>query len=131
MWWFLFVFLLFLFPILSFGQYEIKDSVYTSVDQMPEYPGGKKALLKIISNNLRVNKEDVEEGFTGKLVASFTINKDGEVKDMRIIKGDGFRTAQNLLSLIKNMPKWRPGRLKGKVVNVKYVLPVTVCFLGE
>jgi protein TonB len=127
----LLVFLLGLLPVFSFGQNESKDSVYTTVDQMPEYPGGTSALISTISKNLRVNKEDVDEGFTGKLVASFTINKNGKVEDIRLIKGNGFQTAQNLLLLIKNMPEWKPGKLRGKVVNVKYVLPVTICFLGD
>jgi periplasmic protein TonB len=98
---------------------------------MPEYPGGTEALLKGISQNLKVNKEDVDEGFTGKLVASFTINKNGEVEDIRLIKGNGFRTAQSFLLLIKNLPRWKPGKLKGKEVSVKYVLPVTICFLRD
>jgi hypothetical protein len=123
--------MLLLLPALSFGQHETKDSVYTSVDQMPEYPGGQVALLKNISKNLRVNEEDIDEGFTGKLVVSFIISKSGEVYDIRLIKGDGFRTARGFLLLIKNMPRWEPGKLKGETVNVKYVLPVTICFGGD
>lgn len=126
--WFLNIFMLLLLPVLSFGQYETKDSVYTSVDQMPEYPGGQGSLLKYITKNLHYPIEDKDGDIQGKLIVNFVIDRYGKTRDIKVVRPIGSKIEKSVIELIKNMPDWKPGKFKGKVVAVKYVLPVTICF---
>lgn len=125
------IFLLLLLPALSFGQHETKDSVYTSVDQMPEYPGGQGSLLKYITKNLRYPIEDKDGGIQSKVIVNFVIDRYGKTRDIKVARSIGSKFEKSIIELIKNMPEWEPGKYKGKAVNVKYVLPVTVCYRDE
>ena len=127
--WFFLVFMLVLIPVLSFGQHETQDSVYTTVDQMPEYPGGQGSLLKYITKNLRYPIED--GNIQGKVIINFVIDRNGKTRDIKVVRPVGPQFEKGVIELIKKMPQWKPGKLKGKPVNVKYVLPLTVCFKGD
>lgn len=97
-----------------------EDSVYTTVDVQPEFPGGYKALGKYVDG--RKNHEYPEEArknkIEGKVVVQFIINEDGTCSDFEVIKGIGYGCDEAAVEAFKKMPKWKPGLVNGKPVKV-------------
>lgn len=98
--------------------------VYVQVEQMPQFPGGEKELMKFISNNIKYPQKAKEMGIQGTVIASFIVNDKGKVVNAKIARGVGSGCDEEALRVINSMPDWTPGKQKGKEVNVSYVLPI-------
>ena len=94
------------------------------MEEQPEFPGGTKALLNYLSKNIKYPTIAQENGIQGRVVLSFIVRKDGSVSDIEIVRGVDPVLDQEAVRVVEAMPKWKPGKQKGVVVNVKYVLPV-------
>ncbi len=101
-----------------------------SVDQMPQFPGGNKALMKFLRENLEYPEEARKNGIEGKVLSQFLVNEDGTLTDIEIVRGLGYGCDDEVLRLIHQMPKWDAGTKDGKAVKVVFKLPV-VFALGE
>ena len=99
------------------------DKVFGVVEEMPSFPGGQAALMKYIEENMRC--PDPESDASGRVIVQFVIGKDGTVKDPKVVRGITPALDEEALRLVRNMPKWRPGKQMGKAVEVRYTLPVT------
>lgn len=98
------------------------SKVYDVVEQMPEFPGGMKAMLDYLGANLKYPAG--QECAQGRVAVKFVINKDGSVGDTEIIKSLGEAFDAEAVRVVKSMPRFTPGMLNGKPVAVYYVLPV-------
>lgn len=98
---------------------------YKIVDNMPVFPGGEAALLQFVSKNMKYPIEAQQKGIQGRVVCSFTVLKDGSITDVEILRGVEQTLDDEAIRVIKSMPKWTPGKLDGKPVNVIYTIPVT------
>ncbi|WP_171595580.1 M56 family metallopeptidase [Marinifilum caeruleilacunae] len=103
---------------------------YTMVDEMPEFPGGEKEMLKFIAQNVKYPKEAQKEGISGRVFVTFTVNEEGMIDSTRIVRGVSPSLDNEAMRVIKSMPKWTPGKEKGKPVSVVYTLPIKFS-LGE
>lgn len=97
------------------------DSVYTSVDVQPTFPGGHKALGKIVDSNKshKYPEEARKNKIEGKVIIGFIINEDGSCSDFTVLKGIGYGCDEAALEAFKKMPKWNPGMVNGKPVKVR------------
>jgi protein TonB len=96
------------------------DSVYTTVDIQPEFPGGRKALGKYVDGkNHRYPEEAQKNRIEGKVVIQFIINEDGTPSDFEVIEGIGYGCDEAALEAFKKMPKWKPGLVDGVPVKVR------------
>ncbi len=100
------------------------DSIYERADVYPEFPGGQKAMIQFIIENIKYPKEEKEKGIEGTVYCGFVVTKTGEIVDMEILKHINEAMEEEVLRIISMMPKWTPGKKDGKMVSVKYVLPV-------
>jgi TonB family protein len=102
-----------------------KDTtVHAVVNQMPEFPGGQQVLFDYLSKNIRY--PDKANGAQGRVIVTFVVEQDGSISNVVIAKSSGNKWLdQEGIRLIKSMPKWKPGRLKGEIVRVKYSVPIT------
>ena len=99
-------------------------TIYAIVNQMPEFPGGQQALFDYLSKNIRY--PDKANGAQGRVIVTFVVEQDGSISNVVIAKSSGNKWLdQEGIRLIKSMPKWKPGRLKGEIVRVKYSVPIT------
>lgn len=98
--------------------------IFTVVEDMPQFPGGEKAMMLFVANNIKYPKKALEEGAQGRVIVKFVVNKEGEVVDAKVLKGIGYGCDEEALRVINSMPKWKPGKQRGKAVNVYYTLPV-------
>ena len=97
---------------------------YTSVEQMPSFPGGEQAMKKFIMTNLRYPVKAQENKIQGRVVTRFVVDKDGAIKDVELLRRVSPECDAEALRIIKSMPKWNPGKQKGMEVSVYYTLPV-------
>ena len=94
------------------------------VETMPSFRGGQQKLFEFIGNNVVYPQEAKEAGIEGKVFVEFYIEKDGTVTDGKVLKGIGYGCDEEALRVIGLMPKWYPGKQRGKAVRVRYTLPI-------
>jgi len=103
-----------------------KDGIYEMTDVRPAYPGGQTALDNYINNNVEYQQAAIDNNTEGKVDVEFVIDEKGNVTDAkRIGKELGGGLDDEAVKVISNMPKWTPGKVKGKNVKTRLVLPIT------
>lgn len=100
--------------------------VLVVVEQMPEFPGGPKALMTYLTNNLKYPQEARKMGLEGRVYIKFIVTKLGKIENVKVIKGipDGELLEKEAVRVISSMPDWNPGKQEGKAANVYMTLPV-------
>jgi TonB family protein len=112
-------------------QDQAKEEAFDVVEEMPEFPGGPKALMDYLMTNVKYPKTAFDANIQGRVIAQFVVDKEGTVRDAHVVKSVDPALDAEALRVINNMPKWRPGRQNGKVVNVKYTIPVNFNLQGD
>lgn len=102
-----------------------KDSIYNTdaLEVMPEFPGGNEAMVKFIQENVVYPEKAKEKGISGKTFVSFTIEKDGSISDVKVLRGCDKECDAEAVRVVKSMPKWTPGKVKGQFVRVNFTMP--------
>ena len=101
---------------------EEETIIFEVVEQMPEYPGGMKALSKYLEGKVA---DSPMKGKTGGLVTiGFTVTETGKVTDVQVLKSDQPSLNKEAERIVSEMPNWIPGKQRGKPVPVKYSVPV-------
>ena len=98
--------------------------IFMVVESMPEYPGGEAALYKYLAENIKYPQMAKESGIQGRVFVTFVVERDGRVTDVRVLRGIGGGCDEEAIRVVENMPKWTPGKQRGKSVRVQYNLPV-------
>ena len=101
------------------------EKVFEVVEQMPSFPGGDKALMDFLSNNVKYPVVAQENGVQGRVVISFVVEKDGSVTDVRVVRSVDPSLDKEAARVVKSMPRWIPGKQNGAAVRVKYNVPVS------
>lgn len=100
------------------------DKVYDKVEVMPVYPGGVEALLGYMQNNMKYPEDAKKQKIEGRVVVGFIVEKDGSITEVHSLRAVHPLLEQEAIRVVSNMPKWKPGKVKGKAVRVSYALPV-------
>lgn len=100
------------------------ESVFTFVEQMPEFPGGEQALYKFLSDNIVYPKTAKEQGLEAKIYIRFVVTETGEITNPVSMKQSPKILEDEAIRVIKAMPKWRPGKQNGRAVSVFFQLPI-------
>ena len=103
---------------------EIKKDPFVFVENPPEYPGGDKARLSFLSENIHYPKDAIDAGIQGNIYVQFIIEKDGSVSNVKILRGITPSMDKEVIRVIKLMPKWKPGTQKGRAVRAQFNMPV-------
>lgn len=105
----------------------VESKVYTYVEQMPALPGGggMGAIVNAIQKNVRYPAADLRNQVEGKVFASFTVDENGDVSDVKIVKGLSGTIDSETMRAIKTLPKFIPGKQNGRAVKVSFTVPVT------
>ena len=99
------------------------DEPYTSVEKMPQYPGGNSAMSQFIADNFNNPKGNQKEG---RVYVTFVVRKNGKITDVSVLRGLDEYFDKESIRVIEMMPDWIPGEEKGKKVDVKFVLPISI-----
>ena len=112
-------------PVEAPVEEEEEEVVFVVVESMPEFPGGQQALFKYLSENVKYPVIAQENGIQGRVICQFVVNKDGSIVDVEVVRSGGDPSLdKEAVRVIKSMPKWKPGKQRGKAVRVKYTVPV-------
>ncbi|MDE5424365.1 energy transducer TonB [Ancylomarina sp. DW003] len=101
-----------------------EEPIFVLVEDMPEFPGGNEALLKYLAAKLDYPEQAKNNKVEGKVYVSFIIDLDGSIVNIKIVRGVNADLGAEAIRVIKAMPKWIPGKQRGKSVRVNYVLPI-------
>ena len=98
--------------------------IFTVVEAMPTFPGGDAARIKYLNANIKYPTIARESGIQGRVFVTFVVETNGQVTDVKILRGIGGGCDEEAVRVIKNMPKWVPGKQRGKSVRVQFNMPI-------
>lgn len=101
-----------------------EDQIYTSVEIMPEYPGGINEFRKFVMSNFKT--PDTNVGLKGSVIVTFVVEKDGSLSHVKVVRDLGYGTGEEAMRIVGLSEKWKPGIQNGKPVRVRYTLPIQV-----
>ena len=102
-----------------------EQQIFQVVEEMPEFPGGMAECMKFLAKNIKYPTIAQENGVQGRVIVQFVVNNDGTIVDPVVVRSVDPYLDKEALRVIKAMPKWKPGKQRGKAVRVKYTVPVT------
>ena len=103
---------------------ESDDEFFMVVENMPEFPGGDLGLMKYIQKNVKYPPIAKEYNITGKVYVSFIVDKSGSVTNAKIVRGVDKNLDAEALRVVKSLPKYKPGKQRGKPVRVMFTIPI-------
>ena len=101
-----------------------EQQIFQVVEEMPEFPGGMGECMKFLGKNIKYPTISQENGVQGRVIVQFVVNRDGSIVDPVVVRGVDPYLDKEALRVIQMMPKWKPGKQRGKAVRVKYTVPV-------
>lgn len=99
--------------------------VYDVVEQMPSFPGGISGLRTYLNQNIRYPAEAQENCVQGRVVVSLVVEKDGHISDVTVLRSVDPSLDKEAVRVVRNMPRWTPGKQGGEPVRVRYNVPVS------
>ena len=106
------------------NQTDNDTTIYSVVDEMPQFPGGDSAMVAYLTHNLHYPQTEKEKGIQGKVFVGFVVEKDGIISNVEVKKGIGEECDAEAVRVIREMPTWSPGKQNSECVRVSLVLPI-------
>ncbi len=103
---------------------EDDDEFFMVVENMPIFPGGDLGLMKYIQKNVKYPAIAKEYNITGKVYISFIVDKSGSVTNVKIVRGVDKNLDAEAVRVVKSLPKYKPGKQRGKSVRVMFTIPI-------
>jgi len=103
---------------------EDDEELFMVVENMPEFPGGDLGLMKYIQKNVKYPAIAKEYNITGKVYVNFIVDKSGSVTNVKIVRGVDKNLDAEAVRVVKSLPKYKPGKQRGKAVRVMYTIPI-------
>ncbi len=105
---------------------EVEEFIpFSIVEDKPTFQGGDaNTFTKWVYGNIVYPELAIENGIQGRVTVQFTIDKDGSVKDVKVLRGADSTLDKEAVRVISSSPKWTPGKQRGKAVKVKYTFPI-------
>jgi protein TonB len=110
--------------IIEIEEEEEEAQIFFIVEEMPEFPGGDLELRKYIAKNIRYPNLARENDIQGKVYVRFAVTATGAVKKVTVARGVDPLLDAEAIRVVKSLPKWKPGKQRGKPVNVWYTVPI-------
>jgi protein TonB len=102
----------------------VEQEIFQIVEEMPAFPGGEQKLMEYVGKNIKYPQIARESGIQGRVFVGFVVEPDGSVSNVKLLRGIGGGCDEEAMRVIKNMPRWKPGKQRGKAVRVSYQIPV-------
>lgn len=108
----------------------VEAEIFTIVEEQPSFPGGEAALMEFLGKNIAYPPMARESGIQGTVFVTFVVEPDGSVTNVKILRGIGGGCDEEAMRVVRNMPKWKPGKQRGKPVRVQFNLPIRFILQG-
>jgi TonB family protein len=102
-----------------------EGKVLTSVEQMPEFPGGVQGIIRFLSTNVKYPELALKLKVEGRVLVKFVVSNSGKVKNVVLLRDIGYGCGEEALRVVRSMPDWKPGKQNGQYVNVYFTLPIS------
>ena len=110
---------------------EEQQAIFTVVEEMPQFPGGMGEAMRFLAQNIKYPKAAQQAKIEGRVIVQFVVGKDGSVSDIQIMRGVSPDLDAEAIRVVGMMPKWIPGKQRGKAVTVKYTMPIMFRLQGS
>ncbi len=107
-----------------------EQEIFRVVENAPSFPGGDAARMKFLQDNIKYPQMARESGIQGTVYVTFVVERSGAVTDVKILRGIGGGCDEEALRVVRNMPKWEPGKQRGKPVRVQFNMPIKFTLAG-
>ncbi|HAA21079.1 MAG TPA: energy transducer TonB [Cytophagales bacterium] len=104
---------------------EVADEIFDVVEDQPEFPGGEAALYGYLAEKIKYPSQARRMGIEGRVYVQFVVDQSGNITDVVAVRGIGAGCDEEAVRVVKGMPKWTPGRQRGRAVKVKMIVPIT------
>ena len=102
----------------------VEQEIFQIVEEMPQFPGGEGKLMEYVAKNIKYPQIARETGIQGRVFVGFVVEPDGSISNVKLLRGIGGGCDEEAMRVIKSLPKWKPGKQRGKAVRVSYQIPV-------
>ena len=102
----------------------VEQEIFQIVEEMPAFPGGEQKLMEYVAKNIKYPQIVRETGIQGRVFVGFVVEPDGSISNVKLLRGIGGGCDEEAMRVIKSLPKWKPGKQRGKAVRVSYQIPV-------
>jgi len=104
----------------------VPKEIFTVLEPMPEFPGGEEARTRFLIENTQYPIEAKEEGLHGQVLLGFIVEPDGKITNIEVRESSGHTILdEEAIRVVKLMPKWNPGKVRGRAVRVQFQIPIT------
>lgn len=101
-----------------------KDSIYTVVDKMPQPAEGYNHFYKYLQENVFYTQEALEKKIQGYVFVQFVVNTEGNLENIKVIKGLGYGLDEEVIRVFSESPAWQAGWYEGRKVKVRMTFQV-------
>ena len=103
----------------------VEEEIFVVVEESPKFPGGEESRLKFLTDNIQYPRIARDAGVEGRVIVGFVVEPDGRITNVKIIRGKVQSLDEEALRVTKMMPRWKPGKQRGKPVRVQFTMPIT------
>lgn len=96
----------------------------SEIDRKPQFPGGDKALVDFLEKSVVYPDEALKQKWEGKTLVAFTVNEEGSIENVRVLKSSWHMLDIEAVRIVKLMPKWIPASANGITKKEMVVLPI-------
>lgn len=113
-------------PVAPTGNVSAAPTIWDVADVVPSYPDGYEAMMKYLASNIIYPEMEKDAGVQGTVYITFVVSKSGQIVDVKELKGvrGGPNLSSEAIRVVRKMPRWSPGTVRGEAVNVRFTLPV-------
>ena len=101
-----------------------EEVIFQVVEEMPQFPGGMGEAMKFLAKNIKYPVAAQQAKIEGRVIVQFVVGRDGSVSDVKTVRGVSPELDAEAIRVVSMMPKWIPGKQRGKAVAVKYTMPI-------
>ena len=101
-----------------------EEVIFQVVEEMPQFPGGLGEAMKFLAKNIKYPVEAQQAKIEGRVIVRFVVGRDGSVSNVEVVRGVSPELDAEAVRVVSLMPKWIPGKQRGKAVAVKYTMPI-------
>lgn len=107
-----------------------EQQIFMVVENAPAFPGGDEGRMKFLVENIKYPQMARESGIQGTVYVTFVVERNGSVTDVKILRGIGGGCDEEAIRVVQAMPKWEPGKQRGKPVRVQFNMPIKFTLAG-
>lgn len=97
------------------------DEIFTIVEEPAGFPGGLSAFYGYLKKEMKYPRQAQRMGIEGRVFVQFVVERDGTLTDIHVVKGIGAGCDEEAVRVLKNSPKWKPGKQRGRAVRQKMI----------